>query len=68
MGTNYLTDGSSTIMGYQAALVLRDERGEFEVANAFGMASGSSVLNFVRIQDACLARRKESGPRGRPVY
>lgn len=46
------------LFGYRAALVLEDDRGEFEVANALTMprSDGTVALDIERVLDALDAR------------
>lgn len=59
--------------GFPVALVLADDRGEYEVRNAFKMEEhpglGAVAVNIDRVFDAINAREQERPPRQtRPVY
>lgn len=61
------------IYGYPAALVLTDERGEFEVRDAIKFATFTSVpmaIDHLRVQDAVHMRiiEKRDQANRRPVY
>lgn len=60
----------TTIFGYPAALVLQDDRGEFEIANALHLDHMNNArLNIPRILEALDARELEQSPRAqRKVY
>lgn len=47
------------IFGAPAVLVLRDDRGEYEVANGFTYGSGGHRVNMDRVIEAINARQAE---------
>jgi hypothetical protein len=57
----------TTLLGYSAHLVLKDERGEFEVAD-FLLESPDAKLNIDRVFDAIDRREEEGKGQQRPVY
>lgn len=64
------TEYEYQMFGLPAALVLRDEDGEFEVINAFGPIRGtySTEVRNARVQDAIQARRADKPDGKRPRY
>ncbi len=61
------------MFGYPATLVLRDDRGEFEIRDAFQSNKPDEfplmAINWERVQEAVDARAKEGiVARTRPVY